>query len=199
MLSEKRDRRVQYTRRVLRDSLVKLLEQQPIDKISVKALCEAADINRSTFYSHYRDQYDLLQQIQEEVLADLAENMSSYSFRGSEADLLRIMRRTFEYIAANAALCRVLLADDGDASLQTAIMQIAKEHSESKLRDSGMIDPGMLDYLLLYWVNGCTGMVRFWLNSGARRSAGEMAEMAVALTYGGMKAYTVPGKRTTSH
>ncbi len=192
MQSDKRDRRVQYTRMVLRDSLIELLHEQPIEQISVKALCEVADVNRSTFYNHYKDQYDMLQKIQEEVLADLDRYMSAYSVWGSEADLLRIMRRIFEYISANAPLCRVLLADKGDASLQGAIMKIARAHSETKLRNTGLADSGMLHYLLLYWVNGCTGIIHWWLQSGMDRTASEMAEMAVALTYGGMKAYTSP-------
>ena len=196
MLSDKRDRRVQYTRMVLRDSLVKLLHEQPIDKISVKALCEAADINRSTFYNHYKDQYDMLQKIQEEVLEDLDEYMSAYNFRGSEADLLRIMKRIFAYISENAALCWVLLADKGDTSLQSAIMKIARAHSEARLRSSGLADSGMLHYLLLYWVSGCTGIIKWWLQSGMDRTASEMAEMAVALTYGGMKAYTIPAQHS---
>src|SRR5699024_5578943 len=53
-LSQKRiDRRKQYTRKVLKESLIELLKNKPIATISVKALCEKADINRSTFYAHY--------------------------------------------------------------------------------------------------------------------------------------------------
>jgi AcrR family transcriptional regulator len=189
MSEEKSDRRVKYTRMVLRESLVALLQQRPIDKISVKSLCEAADINRSTFYSHYRDQYDLLQQIQAEVLEDLTEYLVAYNFRGSEADLRRIMKRIFEYIAANAALCQVLLADNGDASLQRAVMKIVKLQSEKELLDAGLADAEVFEYLLLYWVNGSMGMVHWWLQSAMKKSASEMADMVVTLTYNGMKAY----------
>ena len=180
---------------MLRESLVELLQQRPIDKISVKSLCEAADINRSTFYSHYNDQYDLLQQIQAEVLKDLTEYLAAYSFRGSEADLRRILQRIFEYIAANAALCQVLLADNGDTSLQRAVMTIVKEQSLKELRDSGRVDDERLDYLLLYWVNGSMGMVHWWLQNGMKKTAREMADMVVTLTYSGMKAYMSTQKK----
>ncbi len=75
-------------------------------------------------------------------------------------------------------------------------MKIARAHSEARLRSSGLADSGMLHYLLLYWVSGCTGIIKWWLQSGMDRTASEMAEMAVALTYGGMKAYTIPAQHS---
>jgi AcrR family transcriptional regulator len=64
----KMSRKTRYTRKALRDSLVELMKDKPITKITIKELCENADVNRTTFYAHYRDQYDLLQQIEEETL-----------------------------------------------------------------------------------------------------------------------------------
>ena len=49
----KSDRRVQYTRRTLQESLVALMQEKPLQKISVKEICARADINRSTFYVHF--------------------------------------------------------------------------------------------------------------------------------------------------
>ena len=56
----KMDRKTRYTRMVLQDSLIELMKEKPISKITIKELCEKADINRTTFYAHYTDQYDLL-------------------------------------------------------------------------------------------------------------------------------------------
>lgn len=46
-------RRTRYTRLAMQDALVELLQDQPLGSITVKALCERADVNRSTFYAHY--------------------------------------------------------------------------------------------------------------------------------------------------
>ena len=45
-------RRTRYTRRAMQDALIELLRNQPLGSITVKALCERADVNRSTFYAH---------------------------------------------------------------------------------------------------------------------------------------------------
>jgi hypothetical protein len=52
MKTGKTDRRVRLTKQIIKESLVELMRDHPIYRVSVKMLCEAADINRSTFYAH---------------------------------------------------------------------------------------------------------------------------------------------------
>lgn len=59
MVPKRDDRRTQYSKRVIRESLFALMQEKPIDKITVKELCERADVNRSTFYAYYNDIFDL--------------------------------------------------------------------------------------------------------------------------------------------
>ena len=54
------DRRVRKTRESLITALITLLEKKNINEISVRELSELADINRGTFYLHYKDPYDML-------------------------------------------------------------------------------------------------------------------------------------------
>ena len=64
------DRRIRKTKQQLRQSLTALLKEKPIQDITVRELADLADINRGTFYLHYRDVYDLLNQIEEELLGE---------------------------------------------------------------------------------------------------------------------------------
>lgn len=86
MDTKKRNRREEYTRRVIRDTFLDLLRRQNVEKISVGELCELADINRSTFYRHYADVYALLDSISEEYFQMLFTNMTKTS-RDESADL----------------------------------------------------------------------------------------------------------------
>ena len=71
MVEKKTDRRILKTKRALRESLLYLLKEQPIQKISVSRLCEKSDINRSTFYTYYSSPMDLLESIEDEILNTL--------------------------------------------------------------------------------------------------------------------------------
>lgn len=189
MKTDKNDRRVKYTKLALEESLITLLQKRPIDKLSVTAICEAADINRSTFYSHYSDQYDLLQQIQQKVLQEINDYLADYRFTGSEAELFQMMNRILEYIAAHAMLCEVLLGDSGENALQQAILKIVQKQIMKELQGTRKLDADMIEYVLLFGVNGSIGMVQKWLQTGMKKSASEMAEIVLTLTYRGMSAY----------
>ena len=56
----KTDARIRYTQRILKESFLILLKQKPVNKITVKEVCEMAELNRATFYAHYSDCFALL-------------------------------------------------------------------------------------------------------------------------------------------
>ena len=59
----KTDARIRYTQRILKESFLILLKQKPVNKITVKEVCEMAELNRATFYAHYSDCFALLESI----------------------------------------------------------------------------------------------------------------------------------------
>ena len=70
MSTEAVDRRVRRTRKQLRECLVTLLKQKKVQDITVRELTELADLNRGTFYLHYKDVFDLLEKTESELLDD---------------------------------------------------------------------------------------------------------------------------------
>lgn len=79
MEQRKRNRREEYTLRVIREAFLELLEKHPIERISVGELCKLADINRSTFYRHYADIYALLDEISDECFQELFGNLAKFN------------------------------------------------------------------------------------------------------------------------
>jgi AcrR family transcriptional regulator len=67
----KENQRVRLTKKMLQDSLIWLLPNKSIHKISVREICDNAEINRSTFYKYYGSQYDLLKDMENEVLLQI--------------------------------------------------------------------------------------------------------------------------------
>lgn len=68
----KQDRRIQYTKMVLRESLLDLLKTKSLSEVSVSELCKTADVNRNTFYNHYRFPKEIITELEEEVFNELA-------------------------------------------------------------------------------------------------------------------------------
>lgn len=64
---KKEDLRITKTKRDLRNAMLNLLVKESIEKITVRDICRSAPVNRMTFYKHYRDKYDLLNDIVENI------------------------------------------------------------------------------------------------------------------------------------
>ena len=75
----KTDARVKYTKMVLKKALLELMQHKPVNKITVKEICERAELNRATFYAHYSDCFDLLESIEEELFGQFERSMQSYT------------------------------------------------------------------------------------------------------------------------
>ena len=126
MKRSKDDRRVKYTKMVLKESLIKLLAKKDISQISIKEICEDADINRSTFYSHYSDQYDLMRKVEDELLENVSEYLAVYVQSKADINLVEMIEKIFEYIKENAPLCKLLLSERGDLDFQKKVMMLER-------------------------------------------------------------------------
>ena len=73
--TKKEDRRIRYTKQVIKDTLLQLLEKNHFAKITVTELCRRAEINRGTFYLHYYDMNDVLDDILDDMLSDTSSVM----------------------------------------------------------------------------------------------------------------------------
>ena len=65
------DRRTKYTKKIIKDTFIKLLSEKDIKKVTVSEICKLADVNRATFYRYYLDVYDLLDHIEEDFINEL--------------------------------------------------------------------------------------------------------------------------------
>lgn len=183
MAGEKIDRRVKYTKMVLEESLITLMEKKDISKITIKEICEKADINRSTFYAHYRDQYDLLRKIENKFLAAIQAYLENFDKKYTE-DIVLITEKIFQYIRKNARICRLLLSERGDFTFQKKIMKLVYDLIISEITGNNKITKEDAEYVYSFTVSGCVGFVQKWLDDGMKKSPRCMAETIVNLILG---------------
>jgi AcrR family transcriptional regulator len=189
MKIERVDRRVKYTKMFLKESLVELMREHPISKISVKMLCEAADINRSTFYAHFTDQYDLLKQLELEVIAELEKHITKDAFSQQTAQTILSMNQILDYISKNADIFKILLSENGNSTFQKEIMILAQEKIISDILSNPDIDERTSGYLQCFAVTGALSMVQKWLHDDMIESPQKMSEFASKILYNGVSAF----------
>lgn len=183
------DRRVKYTKMVLRESLIELLKEKPISRLTIKELCQRADINRATFYSHYADQYDLLKQIEAEFIADINSYLDHFNIETVSTNMVQILSKILEYIAENSELCHVLLGNNGIIDFQTYIMKIVSERVVIEWRKKKRVDETTAEYIYTYVATGSIGIIRKWLQDDNPKPSQQMAEFISHLVNKGIESY----------
>lgn len=191
MKTVKTDHRVRLTKQIIKDSLVSLMQEYPVSKLSVKMLCETAGINRSTFYAHYSDVYDLLNQIQEEIIRQISEYISERAFSEQTQLTVLSVRHILEYARDNSRLLKVLLSENGDYTFQKNIMLLAQDKIIHELRNMRHIDKCMSEYLQIFAVTGALSVIRKWLQNDMPESTEEMADLCTKLLYKGLSGFDI--------
>ena len=185
----KTDYRVRLTKQIIRESLVPLMKMYPVSRISIKMLCEKAGINRSTFYAHYADVYDLLYQIQQECIRELSAHISGSAFSEQNKLTVLAMEQILSYAKKNAELFEVLLGENGDFAFQREIMRLAQQKTINELQRMKQLAPGVSEYLQYFVVNGALSVIQKWLTGGALEPVPEMAELCSTLLYKGLSGF----------
>lgn len=103
---EKKNRRIEMTKNLIKQALFELLKTKDIYKISVKELCDKADVNRTTFYAHYSQPEDVLTEVEDECIAKLVTYLEKISPNVSTKEYLVEFFRT---IKENKEIYRTIL------------------------------------------------------------------------------------------
>ena len=187
MNQKKEDRRVRVTKKVISESFIELMQQYPITKISVKMICESADINRSTFYSHYADQYDLLSKIQHEVAGGIKENISPTRFTENNKDAVSVIIRILEYAKENAPLFRVLLSEHSNSTFQEELKYLVREKTLEEMGGDAQLGASVTKYIELFAINGILSIIARWLEDDCADTPEFLANLIMKLIMQGIR------------
>ncbi|MDX8367672.1 TetR/AcrR family transcriptional regulator [Cytobacillus sp. IB215665] len=192
-MSEKTvDKRVIRTKKMLRDALTELMEEKGLEGISVNELTKKADINRGTFYIHYHDKYDFLEQCENELFEGISETIKGTEFADPINPLSYINReeplphvlKLAEFFARHARFLKILLGPNGNPTFQRKFKDVIKRHMfnslENQLRTRELIISH--DYFFAYVSSANLGVIQMWLENDIDKTPKELAMILTKVT-----------------
>lgn len=162
-MNTKNNQRTRLSKILLKNALMDLLsEKGSVTKISVRELCERADLNRSTFYAHYSEPKELLEEVEAELLDATREHLQKI---GAENDVgaHRYLLSFLIYIKENDKPFRTLLIDAGDPEFRSKFMQQSIIQFVENLDIA--FPKEQEQYIYSYILNGSTGVIIQWMRS----------------------------------
>ncbi|MCP4357930.1 MAG: TetR/AcrR family transcriptional regulator [Chloroflexi bacterium] len=178
------DRRIVRTKKLICDALVTLIEEKGFDALSVKDITTRANINRGTFYLHYKDKFELLDKTMDDAINGFESVfLQSKSLRFADFvntdEPISFTQEIFEYIKENEALMRVMFSMGGSGAFQTKFRKMMENNLQSGffggLRVENFLVPH--EYLVSYTLHANFGVIQSWLNIGCQESPKEMAKI----------------------
>ena len=176
-MEKKVDRRVIKTRRQLKKGLAALMKEKSVNQITVKELVEEVDINRSTFYLHFKDIQDLLREIEENMEAQIKRAIEEHPIVSGNENAFYFIEDMFRVLDEEREISKALIGPNGDTGFIHRIERIIKENSRGTLEKMFPGKKEDLKYFYAFCLSGCLGLVKVWLNEGEEKSPEEMAQM----------------------
>lgn len=175
----KQDRRIRRTQKLLKDSLIELMQEKEFKNISVKDITDRADLNRGTFYLHYNDTYHLLQQMQEDVLNDFQDMINCYGHAFKGGTLLPVLNPVIDYIVANAAVCRIMFENNASSDFADKFHHLIHENGRLIIREMYPDADETISVCFFEFVTyGLIGMLKQWIHTGMTLPKDKLAMLA---------------------
>lgn len=173
----KESRRITMTKTLLKESLLELLKKKPLPKITIKEICENADINRSTFYLHYTDQFALCEEIENDSVEKINICLAKVSMKNNRVEGLT---EFLAYMKSNGDLYKILMRPDFNNSFRVRFSEVAvKRLAELDYHDN--VSAEDKDYIFRFMFMGVLGMLEKWIKDDFDKSPEEVAAFILSL------------------
>lgn len=171
----------ELTKRLMAESLKKLMTQKPLNKISIREIVEDCGVNRQTFYYHFQDIYALLEWIiNQEIVSVLEDTESFLTWQEAGIYLLKYLEKnsTVVLCALNSlgrSAIKQLLFDDVMKVATQIITQISSDIN---------VDEESFNHVVHYYAISFGALLEDWLSNGMKRSPEEIIDILDTIASG---------------
>ena len=176
--------RHQETEKSLQKALLALLEKKQMKDITVRELCEAAQINKATFYRHYQDIYDLAEKTEQGIqsglfrLLDLRKNRLLTEPIGRE-ELVRII----DYIGKHDVFYREYLKTGHDSFLDERFRHLWDVFFVPQFQAVGVTSERRMQYYYRFYRSGMLTTILYWLETDMQESPQELVSIIWKMSF----------------
>src|SRR5699024_1522623 len=184
------DRRVRKSKAAIKKAFIQLLEDSQIERITIRQISDKADINRGTFYLNYDDKYALLEEMEDEQIADLKKLVDI-----RKVNLAQKTAEEFIEIFSNEVIKKVIINISENIEFYHAILNLDRTSKiEERITDMILSNINYLigenntvygvpdDYYLRYVSGALMSMVKYWVHDENRVSIEELVQYIVTIS-----------------
>jgi AcrR family transcriptional regulator len=175
------DRRVQRTRKLLREAMMSLIMEDGYDALSIQDITEKANLGRATFYLHFKDKDELLLDVMEQFIDEFMEQVPQISEAQWHLDDTKAIVRLFDFAADHYDLYRILIIGSGGITaanqLRRSVAANITDFIQQEIDELGAHPIIPTEFIANHFAGSLLSTIYWWLDSDLPYSVEEMAEM----------------------
>ncbi|MBR5246990.1 MAG: TetR/AcrR family transcriptional regulator [Clostridia bacterium] len=181
------DTRVRRTKKLIRQGLVELSQIKSVNKITVKELTDRIEINRGTFYLHYKDVYDLVASIENELYNSFNSAITSVTSEQVLKHPIEVCELFCNHFYDQMDAYSMLLGKHGDAEFAHKIGSLFNEKVLEIFKEIfPNMDKAKYNFAFTYGKFGLVGLVTCWFTEHPDWTPHQVATMWFSLTLSGL-------------
>lgn len=172
------DRRIAKTKGALREAFVCLLRTKSLNDITVAELCRVANVDRRTFYNHYNNVGEIIDEIDGIAISILSDAIKDIPIHTKEFfdQFTKIMLTNMDYYEV------IVREDRSFAVLEARCKKILSRGLVEYYSKHSSVDPLHLEYMAEYCASGIMSVYTHWIRTGRKLPVEELSQMAFSLT-----------------
>ncbi|MBP3325895.1 MAG: TetR/AcrR family transcriptional regulator [Coprococcus sp.] len=176
MINKKEDRRIKKTKQLLKQGLIEIMFEKDIKNITIKELVEKVDINRSTFYLHYSDIYELLAEMENNLMAEIWQVFDSYKNIDKLEESYAFILTLYKTFDNNRDLCRAIMSSQNNSAFIRQMEESIEREIRIKLNELIGDESVISDNAYTFYRCGCVGLIKIWITDSLPETPEEMAK-----------------------
>ena len=186
---KKQDRRVLKSKKAIKKAFMSILATKDINDITIKNIADVADVDRKTVYNYYNGTYEILNEIENEMVASINEAVKSINLDGTPNQHFRIFKKISEVVNANMEFYSVLMKLNYDSQLIKKLISLFSEYAEKILSQVKLPDGVTVEYASIFIASGVLNTYYQWFNSDKSVSLDDLSKQLATLVVNSIAAY----------
>ncbi|AIQ66468.1 TetR/AcrR family transcriptional regulator [Paenibacillus graminis] len=179
----------QKTKYLIQKSFLQVLEKKKFELTTIGDITKIAQINRGTFYLHYSDKFDLLNQMEEQLFSDIGNHIDELQSRYLPTRTIDIEQKQladslFSSIEINAPIIKIFLGNHGRAGFHIRFMNAFSKKVRFNLEQHEGFYADLevpLEYFLSFITSAFLGLIEQWIRNGLDKTPKEMTELYIEI------------------
>ena len=183
------DRRVVKTKRAIKEAFAKLLTQKDINDITISDIAAEANINRKTFYNYYGGIYEVVGEIEDDIVRLIDKEVTGIGFQNSLQSPYLIFEKLTKVINTDTDFFGYLLGMNANVSLERKIADLLKSKFKMFVLQDVEISELRLNLMAEFIISGMVAVYRRWFNSDRSEPIETISKEMQLLAFEGLNGF----------